>query len=402
MVSVNDKVTCCGCEACAQICPKNAINMVADMEGFLYPKVNYDLCINCGCCDKVCPMQNELDKKPIVASYAVQTKNEHVREISTAGGAFYIIAEQIIRDGGIVWGAIIDTDNTVRHVSIERVEDIEPLCMSKYVQSRIGDVYKKIKDSLKKRKVLFVGTPCQCAGLVTYLQRKPENLVLIDFLCHGVPSPKVWDKYSQEMKNMYSAKDFQFRNKIYGYDKTGVAFKADDGTLIHSSISDQNEVKFMLKAFFAEICSRPSCHSCRFKGYERVTDITLGDLWHIGRYNPKMDDNKGTTFVAVHTEIGENLVASAERVVIDRVPYKEYSKDDGVNLLCSMSANSRRESFFSELDEKSLAYLYDIYLSEKKNKVKEILKKILSKLGVLYIAQRVNYKRKENRYKNRK
>lgn len=402
MISIVEKVSCCGCEACAQACPQSAIKMEADVEGFLYPRIDSSLCVDCGLCDKVCPIKNDTEKNGIINSYALQTTDEYVREISTAGGAFYVIAKQIIREGGIVWGAVIDECNIVRHISVEKIEDLPPLCMSKYVQSRIGNAYKSIKESLKTRKVLFVGTPCQCAGLVSYLRRKPDNLILIDFLCHGVPSPKVWSKYSTVMIKKYSANGFQFRNKKYGYDKTGFAFRTSDGELIHSSVSEDKEVQFMLKAFFAEICSRPSCHSCHFKGYERVTDITMGDLWHIGRYYPEMNDNKGTTFVAVHTEKGKQFLDSSEYFVTKMIPYREYSKDDGINLLCSMSANEKRENFFKDLDEKSLTDLYDTYLQKKENVVKEVLKKILSKLGVLHVAQRINYKRKEKQYKNRK
>lgn len=402
MISVENKILCCGCEACSQICPKNAIIMLPDKEGFLYPKVDLSICINCGACNKVCPIINEREKKGIINAYALQAIDKSIREISTAGGAFFLIAKRIIASGGIVFGALISENNVVQHAAVDDIAYLEPLCMSKYVQSRINQTYKLVKESLKRREVMFVGTPCQCTALVNYLNGKPSNLLLVDFLCHGVPSPKVWRKYTERMINKYSAKNFQFRNKTYGYDKTGIAFRTKSGDLIHSTTIDDKEVKFMLKAFFAEICSRPSCHSCKFKGYERVTDLTLGDLWHIERFDKYLNDNLGTTFVATHTKKGEEILERLADARLINIPYKEYVNDDGVNLLYSMSPNSNRKSFFEDLDKDNLLILYDKYLSKKKNPIKSFLKVILSKFGVLYIFQRLNYRQKENKYIKKK
>lgn len=406
MISITRKIDCCGCQACAQICHKQAIKMFNDEEGFGYPYVDKELCVNCGLCERVCPIINDSERHEVVESYAFQSKNDFIRKISTAGGAFYSIASEIIKQNGLVYGAAFDSNITVHHQKASTLEELIPLCMSKYVQSDINNTFQEIKTNLDIGKtVLFCGTPCQCEALSCFLKNKYEKLFLVDFLCHGVPSPKVWKRYVQEMQKRYGAYDFEFRSKSFGYNKSGMEFKCLNGEIMHGEISDKLDVQFMTKCFFSEIVSRPACHACRFKNIERVTDITLGDLWHICKYNPHMDDNCGTSFISVHTDNGRNIIRLIENNSnIIKINLNEYLKDDGINMISSMSANSRRSDFFNEFDDLSFEELFEKYLRTEKNQIKETLKFILDKAGVLHIVKRLRYKSKQVRFeiKNRK
>lgn len=199
MIHITDKSKCCGCNACVQRCPKQCIAMREDEEGFLYPKVDVAVCIDCGLCEKVCPVINQNVPKEPLQVFAAKNKNEDQRLRSSSGGVFILLAENIIKQGGVVFGARFDKNWEVEHGYAETLEELEPLMRSKYVQSRIGNTYKEAEMFLKQgRKVLFVGTSCQIAGLHKFLRKEYENLLTVDFICHGVPSPGVWRKSSEE------------------------------------------------------------------------------------------------------------------------------------------------------------------------------------------------------------
>lgn len=402
MITIENKLQCCGCTACAQKCPKHCITMAPDAEGFLYPVVEEQSCVDCGLCERVCPIQNPCDRAAVAQAFGIQTRDEQIRQNSSAGGAFYTLACKILEEQGVVFGAAMDEQFVVRHCAAQTREELLPLCMSKYVQSELGDTFSQVQAYLKDgRKVLFVGTPCQCEGLLRYLGGGAENLVTMDFLCHGVPSPKVWKKYVDAMKEKYGANAFRFRSKAVGYRKSAVAFETADGRLEHAETSEDEDVRFMPRAFYGLFSSRPSCHACAFKGKARATDITLGDLWHIGRYAPDMDDDKGTTFVAVHTDKGRQLLESAFDCV-RRVPVdvEAYLKDDGVNMICSMTPNPKRDEFLRNLETMTIPELSRTYLRQKQNPVKNLAKRILGAVGVLHLIQRAKYRFHTRRYVN--
>ena len=202
MIRVNDKKECCGCNACVQSCPKKCIVMARDEEGFLYPEVDYSQCVECGLCEKACPILNAEKKQDMVLKcYVAYAKDESIRLQSSSGGVFTLLAEAILQKQGIVFGASLDENMQVKHISIDNVADLSLLRGSKYVQSDIGNTYIEVKKNLENgRQVLFSGTACQIAGLKQYLRKDFENLYTIDILCHGVPSPKVWDLYLQWQK----------------------------------------------------------------------------------------------------------------------------------------------------------------------------------------------------------
>lgn len=203
MIGINEKKNCCGCTACAEICPKNCIRMKPDEEGFLYPSVDESQCIKCNACDAVCPIQNPVvEKETTQKAYLVQHRDESVRLDSAAGGAFTAIATVVLQKGGVVFGAAYDENFHVRHSYVETVDELKKFRNSKYVQSELGDSFRLVKDFLQKgRWVCFSGTPCQIEGLSKFLRKPYENLVLVDVVCHGIPSPLVWDKYLEYQKS---------------------------------------------------------------------------------------------------------------------------------------------------------------------------------------------------------
>ena len=199
MIKITKLVDCCGCASCVQVCPKKCISFSEDKQGFRYPLVNESICIDCGSCERVCPMLIDRVKTTPIIVYAAKNRNELIRRASSSGGIFSFLAERVLSEGGVVFGAKFDDNWEVVHDYTESIDGLASFRGSKYLQSRIEDNYQKVKFFLQNgRKVLFSGTPCQIAGLKSFLQRDDGNLITIDFVCHGVPSPKVWRKYLEE------------------------------------------------------------------------------------------------------------------------------------------------------------------------------------------------------------
>ena len=333
MINISDKFHCCGCSACVQCCPKHCISLQEDSEGFLYPQVDAESCIDCGLCEKVCPMlrHSEEGQKPL-AVYAAKNKDEEIRRISSSGGMFTALAEEIIREGGVVFGACFNADWEVVHNYTEIVEGLARFRGSKYVQSRIGDSYKQAESFLKAgRKVLFSGTPCQIAGLKKFLRKDYENLLAVDVICHGVPSPGVWREYLKEeiarqrdRKNTVLPRTIHerdvlvegisFRDKSEGWKKFSfaLALSTTNGSGEKFSFCSRmplNENLF-LRGFLADLYLRPSCYACPFKCGKSGSDLTLGDFWGIQRVMPDFDDDKGCSVVLCNTSIAQSIFSN--------------------------------------------------------------------------------------------
>ena len=218
MIEIKEKSSCCGCEACVQCCPKQCLTMHEDCEGFLYPQVDESSCIDCGLCEKVCPVIHQNASQEPLSSYIAINPNEEIRLKSSSGGIFTLLAEKIIAEGGVVFGARFDENWDVVHAWTDTIEGLAPLCGSKYVQSRIGNTYNEAKDFLKQgRKVLFSGTPCQIAGLKKFLRKEYANLLTVDFICHGVPSPGVWRRYLSELRESLRAERDDGKNTVSAF-----------------------------------------------------------------------------------------------------------------------------------------------------------------------------------------
>lgn len=335
MININEKKDCCGCNACVQICPKHCITMFPDIEGFLYPQVDFDICVGCGLCVEVCPVINQNESRLPLAVYAAKNKNEEIRLKSSSGGIFTLLAEKIIKEKGVVFGARFDENWNVIHDYTETIEGLEWFRGSKYVQSVIGNNLKKAKQFLTEgRKVLFSGTPCQIAGLKKYLRKEYENLLAVEVVCHGVPSPKVWRDYieykrakrgtgknsvSSSLKDIPVVTGISFRDKSNGWKKFGfkisyAAFKAAENTVSKSVISNSeitpfNEDLFM-KGFLKNLYLRPSCYHCAARQGKSGADISIADYWGVQSIHPELDDDKGTGLVLINTKHGVNYFNS--------------------------------------------------------------------------------------------
>ncbi len=357
-------VLCNGCAACAAVCPKGAISMEPNNEGFLYPQINSELCVSCGLCEKRCPIigKYELGVHDDII-YAVMNTDDSIRRLSSSGGVFRLLAERVLLEDGIVFGAKFDEDFSVVHGCAEKLDDLEAFQGSKYVQSRIGNSYQRVKQCLEsKRLVLFSGTPCQIAGLKSYLHQEHENLFCVDIVCHGVPSPKVWEKYCKENEETTGSKIqyVSFRDKSTGWRDYHVTFRFRNDTVI----TKHHSKDAMMKAFIQNICLRNSCYQCKFKGIARQSDITLADFWGIERILPHIDDDLGTTLMISHTDKGGRLFNAIRPNVI-------YEKVDATNVLNlnpmmidSASRHPKRNEFFMSLDTEPFESIVKRYCKE--------------------------------------
>lgn len=313
MLEIKSKNSCSGCSACSNICPRNCIEMKQDEEGFCYPKIDETKCIKCGLCEKTCPILNKpkAENNSSVKTYACINKNEEIRLKSSSGGAFSAIAEYVLNQNGVVFGAGFDDNFMVCHQYVEDKDQLDKLRTSKYVQSSIGDSFKTAKKFLDdSRLVLFSGTACQIAGLKSFLRKDYPNLITQDVICHGVPSPLVWQKYLNHKCDEKKLKLSKvcFRDKSSGWRKYSVSmnFKSDTTEEIYRK-RFTNE-PYMNMFIFNKIL-RPSCHKCNFKGVSRQADITLADFWGSGlkKLAPSMNDNKGCSLVIIHSQKGQQL-----------------------------------------------------------------------------------------------
>lgn len=309
MINFSDKHNCCGCSACSQRCPKHCIKMVEDEEGFLYPKVEEKSCINCGLCEKVCPVLNQANEHNPLECYAAKNMNDTVRANSSSGGIFTALAELIIAKGGIVYGACYNKQWEVIHTAVTTIQGLEAFRGSKYVQSKIGNTYIEIETYLKQgRIILFSGTPCQIAGLNRYLRLDYENLITVEIVCHGTPSPKVWRDYAAQLP-LKDVSKISMRDKATGWRGYSFSLYDIDGNTIFSELSSVNKY---LMAFSSNLTIRPSCFQCPSKAGKSKSDITLADFWGIEKLYPLFDDDNGVSLVFVNSEKGLYLLKKAE------------------------------------------------------------------------------------------
>lgn len=350
MINIQNRRECCGCAACVQRCPKQCITMQTDKEGFLYPKVDKEKCIDCGLCEKVCPIINHGEKRTPLAVYAAKNTNEEVRLKSSSGGVFTLLAEPVINGGGVVFGARFNEEWDVVHSYTETIEGLAAFRGSKYLQSNIGDSYKKAEMLLKSgRKVLFSGTPCQIAGLRCYLRKEYENLLTVECVCHGVPSPKVWREYLKEVKansRATSIQDVCFRDKSTGWKGYSVSYKCKGKQDVYKRYSAQYYDNPFMRAFLGDFILRPSCYSCVAKAGSSGADIALADFWGIEKILPHFDDDWGCNLLIdysgrVSYENGCELLAASYE---DAVKYNPA-------VVCSVYKPLNRDFFFFRLNK---------------------------------------------------
>lgn len=373
----DEKKHCSGCTACENDCPVCAINMIQDIEGFLYPKINLDLCIQCGRCQRVCPFNEKkfkVMKNDNPEAYGVKHKNKEVIDKSTSGGAFTLLSDYILLEKGIIYGVGFDENLNVIHKRIITNKERDEIRGSKYVQSDIRNIFKLIKkDLIDNKKVLFTGTPCQVAGLKSWLKEEYSNLFTCDIICHGVPSPLLWDEQKKIIRKKYNNEmvDYKFRIKKNGWHDHHERIILKNKKYDSESVFSQRYKKLFMK----NLTLRPACYNCYYSNIKRVSDVTIGDFWGIENHYPEKDDNKGTSLVLINTKKGEKL--------FDKV--KSNSKYFNIKLKQALQPNlvsptkkpEYRDDFFQIY--KKVGYKKVLYKNSKIGK-KEFIKHIIRTL----------------------
>lgn len=412
MIKYNHKEECCGCGSCAQKCPMNCITMIEDSEGFLYPIINESLCVACNLCVSVCPIQNKCQTIEPISVFAAYNNDERARHASSSGGIFSALAEKTIAEGGIVFGAEFDQKWNVVMSSTDTKEGLARFRGSKYVQAEVGNAFKECEKFLKRdRSVLFTGTPCQIAGLKRFLNKEYNNLLTVDVICHGVPSPKVWQKYLKfeqnkirkkntkwrlrgihsslfNQKNEPIIKSIKFRDKSNGWKNFRFVIEFTDASNnknkrpLSSSTKNVNESfkqNTFIKAFLDNLILRPSCHDCAAKSGKSNSDLTIADFWGIHNIFPEIDDDKGISLVMINSKKGfKALEQPLNLYQVDKekfesvLHYNSYWKNSSI-------PHPRRLDFFRRLNNtKNVVYLIEKELQQPKNKswIQKLLFKI--------------------------
>lgn len=345
MLEIKRVEDCCGCNACYNACPKNLIEMKMNEHGFAYPVINESLCTKCGRCVAVCPLKNKSKDSSPLRVIGAKNKSEDVRKTSSSGGTFFELAKQVILKGGIVYGCALNEDMVAYHTSAEDEEGLKKFKSSKYVQSEIGDIYKQVKANLNNdREVLFSGTPCQVAGLKNYLGKEYENLLLIDLLCHGVPSPKLFKDYLEMLSKKYKGKPISvnFRQKKKGWKRLYFEVLFDNGKRYYEFSGYDR----YMALFLHNISLRPACYECKLACVERQGDITLGDFWGIGKKYPELDDDKGISLILLNTKKGQNAFSEIEDKLNVFESDLEIAKAGQLTLTRPSKKNDKHEEFY--------------------------------------------------------
>ncbi len=375
---------CSGCHACYSVCPKQCISMIKDKLGFLYPVIDEAKCVHCNMCEKVCPVLNkaaESENTPL--SFGGHSINSKIRSSSSSGGAFHVFASHILDDGGIVFGAALSEDcRKVEHIMVELRDKLWLLHGSKYVQSEVGETYKQTKDKLQeKRKVLYSGTPCQIDGLNRYLELSlgknyeslTENLLTIEVICHGTPSPRLFERYIEEKENEL------------GSGVIGVSFRDESGgeMLIMKIITENGIVYRKNKAedsyyrmFLSNTCLRESCYNCSSRGLKKRADITLSDFWGVKKYFPELDDGLGLSLIIIHTEKGNIFFKEVENDFSGHEVSFEKAIQGNPSFFTSYSRPRIRDKVEDDIDRFDMRKMVNRYAVSNRDRVVAFLKLI--------------------------
>lgn len=360
MNTLAEKRQCSGCGACAAICPHNAISMLPDSEGFLYPETDAEKCISCGLCTKACPVLFPGEPKIPEKVYALRNADASVLEQSSSGGMFTELADVVLSEGGVVFGAAFEEGfRRVTHVCASSRDELAPIRKSKYLQSDQKNAYRKVREYLRAgKKVLYTGTPCQIAGLRRFLMKDYGNLYTAELICHGVPSPKVWDRYLSEVARGRKVMSVSFRDNRYSWKNC------------HFSIGFGGSEYFCrfresayIKGFLSDMFTRPSCCDCMSKSYRSGADLTIGDYWGVWKFMPGLSDGKGVSVAVVNTGRGAHLLekSASDKHPVDYAGVLKYN----ASLEKSAVVHPRRNDFFRQLDGRTVHSLVSEYCPDR-------------------------------------
>lgn len=388
MLEVLEKDKCCGCSACFSACGHHAITMQLDSEGFEYPIISQEVCVDCGLCQSVCPVLQYENRKSIreknsdaQIGFAARNKNYSQRLISSSGSIFPPIAEWILDNDGLVVGAAYDKDFNVVHKFVESKDELRALQGSKYLQCKAdNETFKYIRKELKNgRKVLYSGMACQVEGLKSFLRKDYDNLYTIDLICMGIPSYVVWQKYLAAFFGDEKIKSINFKEKSIGWDT--FTFRVDTDKRIFKERGMHN---LYLRSMFLSWNMRPSCFQCPFKKAKRISDFTLADAWGVYHSTPDINDNKGLSSVIVHSNKGLELW----NILKDKIDSVQVSIDDiaagNSNLITNKPQTGDRKLFFETLNvnsKEAFLNLCSIRKAPLKQRIKNKLIAMLSRFG---------------------
>lgn len=351
------KSECSGCTACMNICPKNAIKMLEDEEGFKYPHIDENKCINCGKCYRICPNVKKDEVNTIQEAYGVKHKNEEERLTSRSGGVFVALSDYILKKGGTVYGAQLNEDFSVSHNRAENKEQRDKFKGSKYIQSDMGDIIKKVQqDLMEEKKVLFSGTPCQIAGVNACVSEKyKESLYTCDLICHGVPSKKIFQDFLNYIEKISekTIKEFNFRDKRFGWESHYETAIFEDNTELTT--------QYFRNLFYGHNILRPSCHNCNYANIHRPADITIADFWGVDQVAPEFLDKNGVSLVIINNQKGKEWFEEVK----NELHIINCSLEDCVKHTYTLSQPTpkadTREEFWNDYKHNNFEYIIEKY-----------------------------------------
>ena len=385
------KENCTGCTACISVCPKQCLQATTDAFGFTYPTLrDPSTCIECGLCERTCPVlkKTSLTHQPI--AYAAYSKNMSLRMESSSGGVFSELASRILEKGGVVYGAAYTDSFEIAHCCVDKLSDLPKLRGAKYAESKLGSTFSDILLRLNQGQyVLFAGTPCQVSGLKAFLKKEFETLLCVDFVCHGVPSPMAWNSYihyrSKQDNDGKLPVSINLRSKDTGWSRYQYSnlFDYGNGT-VHQCTSTNS---LFMKLFVGDYISRNSCETCAFKGYARVSDITLGDFWGIWEIAPDLDDNHGTSVVLLQSSKAKALWKEMQETIVCREVSLEEASRHNLSMLQPSKGNAQRDFALKQLSVGNFDFCETLFAPKKpilRAKISSLKAKLVRKVSFLH------------------
>lgn len=390
-IDMND---CCGCGACAQACAHSCITMQSNPEGFLVPSVNRTNCVECGLCEKVCPVKNTKPRNKTPKVYIGRITDEQLLNSCSSGGMAYLMSKTIIEEGGVVFGVRFNEQWETVYDYAEDIERLEQFKGSKYIDAIVGDVYKQVQQFLHHgRKVLFIGTPCHVSGLNHFLRKVYDNLITVDIMCHAVPSPMVWKRYLNELTSD-PIKKVSFRSKVFGWENYGVCIETSKGVIVH----EPNDANIYMQGFLQGLTVRTSCANCSARRFSSGSDIMIGDYWELSKCYPDLYDEKGMSLIFACTSKGDDLLHRIQMpFFLKSISMEDVDMEDTHGTLYrSIRLHPNRQVFYSKQNGKKskISKLIAECLKEHltlKGKLVIVLKKLL---GVHYYSLRKIWRKK--------